>query len=655
MSFFVRQKNHAQRRIALISLMLVLLTALMVTVFSAIYYDRFTTDTCTEDARRFRETLTDSLGYLDFDKFGENEDDVGLYDALKDYLRRLCASSGIEYIYLFTAAPDDDQIHYIMCVSSDPDKDAVIEKERGRNVSVAIGDRTYIDKALNGELGGPERLNNEFGRELTYFFPMYDENGQMDYIVGIDYNVSQVKSQATGYMLTMVITVTLVLLAVMTVLLLVLRRKLFIPVKRISEQMNSFDPEEKHEKLRLNSYFEIEEINESFNKMSQDITGYILNIRSMADERAKSAAELDIARRIQLGMVPPSLSRSGSGFEVYASALPAREVGGDLYDFFEADGRVCALIADVSGKGIAAALFMAMAKNIIKGRLQLTLDPAAALNLANSELCAENPEGMFVTVFAAVLDTMTGELIYANAGHTRPLLCDSRGSRLLEPQTGIALGLFEDSDIVNESVILENGACVTIYTDGITEAVSAGHELFGEERLVEAAVSGTAEETVLSVTDAVDRFSSGSTQADDITVLGVRFVSGDRMEREELPPEMKSLDRMRSMLLELAEGFENKLHIALACEEIFVNIIEYSGTDSIGVLMSLSGGCLRVRFEDGGEPFDPLSEMPAEKDFDDCDMGGMGIRLVTKIADSVRYSRVGDRNIIVMSFSSGGK
>ena len=154
----------------------------------------------------------------------------------------------------------------------------------------------------------------------------------------------------------------------------------------------------------------------------------------------------------------------------------------------------------------------------------------------------------------------------------------------------------------------------------------------------------------LSVTEAVRSFSEGCEQSDDITLTALRFITDDKIVLEVLPPEMPSLGRMREMLLELVSDSESKRRIALACEEIFVNILEYSGTESIGVLMSRSPDSLAVRFEDGGKPFDPLAEMPSEKDFDEYDQGGMGIRMVTQIARTVRYSRIGEKNIINMTF-----
>ena len=179
--------------------------------------------------------------------------------------------------------------------------------------------------------------------------------------------------------------------------------------------------------------------------------------------------------------------------------------------------------------------------------------------------------------------------------------------------------------------------------------------LFGEERLLEAYAGNTAAEAVESVKRAVADFTLGNEQSDDMTMLALRFDAADRIVSERLAAEMPSLARMRSLLLDAAADFENKRHIALACEEIFVNIVDYSGTDTIGVIIGSGRGRLTVRFEDSGKPFDPLTEMPEEKEFDEYDTGGMGIRMMTKIADKLRYSRIGGRNILVMSFTSEKK
>ncbi len=654
------RKNHALRRIAAIALLLILATALTLTVVTGVYYSNFTKDSYTASARNFSVALNDTLKNTDLSEYiakdsVEEDDNVLYYNAVREYLRGLCDLAGAKYTYLFNTVNEND-MRFIMTIASDDEEDKKVKQERRLGVVVTIpeNDRSNIKRASEGEFIGPQPVNNQYGNVLIYYFPIYYDD-EIVCVAGIDYDVSAVSRTAVRNVVGIVLVVTVVLIAVLGVLLLVLRKKVFEPIKSISVQMNSFDPEGEQERLSIRSYHEINEISSSFNKLTDDIIGYISNLKVMTEERAHTAAELGIARSIQTGMVPRESRLSGEGYEVYACAKPAKEVGGDFYSIFEMNGEVFLVIADVSGKGVAAALFMSMAMNMIKGKLRSGLSPADALNSANDELCAENPEGMFVTVFAAVLDPHTGQLIFANAGHTRPLISGSEGKRFLEPAPGIALGLFEDADIINEKMDLSEGQCLTAYTDGITEAVSGGREFFGEQRLLEAAQSGSAEDTAEAIVGAVSRFSKGCEQSDDITLLTLRFNFEGELYRETLPCQMSSLGIMRDKLLELAADSPKKRKIALACEEIIVNIIEYSGSESIGVTLARKGQTLAVCLEDSGKAFDPLSEQPGEKDFEDYDTGGMGIRMVMQIAESVRYIRVSGKNVITMLFGLNDK
>ncbi len=653
----IKLRNYALRRIAVTAILLIIATAAVLTLITWIYFSRFTSETCTADAQYFAKTVADTFEHINIVKYSstdslDNEKDKAIYQAVREYLKGLCDLTGAKYTYLFNVE-DERDMRYIMTAASDDAEDDVVQVERGLGVRVRIPDYD-LDNILNaagGSFTGPCPVNNRYGNVLIYYFPLITD-GETACVVGIDFDVSAVRRKAFGYTARIVIVITAVLTAVLGVLLIVLSRKVFSPIKKISVKMNSFDPEHEQEKLDIHSYHEIKEINNSFNKLSDDIRGYIGNLRAMTEERAKTAAELNIARSIQIGMVPKQSSISGFGYEVFAGAEPAREVGGDFYDLFEMNGQVFFVIADVSGKGIAAALFMAMVMNMIRGKLRMGLSPAEALNAANDELCAENPEGMFVTVFAAAFDPLTGELVFANAGHTRPLLTGGGKNRFLDPDTGIALGLFEDAGMIDETVMLGSGECVTVYTDGITEAVSADKQLFGEQRLLELAVGVTAEETARSVINAVRSFSEGCVQSDDITVLTLRYDIEGESSTDELPCEMSSLGEMRGRLLGLAEGMPNKRRIALACEEMFVNIVRYSGSEKIGTVIRRSRDRLAVRFEDSGAAFDPLANIPDEKAFDDYDSGGMGIRMVMQIAEKVRYSRKNDKNILTMIFAA---
>ncbi len=246
----------------------------------------------------------------------------------------------------------------------------------------------------------------------------------------------------------------------------------------------------------------------------------------------KTEAELNVASNIQRDMLPnifPAFPDRNE-FDVYATMDPAKEVGGDFYDFFMIDQTHLAIvIADVSGKGVPAALFMVIAKTIIRNQAQSSLSPAEIFTRANEQLCENNGEGLFVTAYLGILDLRTGVLTYANAGHNPPLI-QQEGGRFewLRLRPGFVLAGMEGMRYKEFQVTLKPGDCLFLYTDGVTEATNAALELYGEKRLEAAlnadAAKGLVPDQLLPYAKSqVDLFVSGAPQADDITMLGLRF------------------------------------------------------------------------------------------------------------------------------------
>jgi sigma-B regulation protein RsbU (phosphoserine phosphatase) len=250
---------------------------------------------------------------------------------------------------------------------------------------------------------------------------------------------------------------------------------------------------------------------------------------------ARLREELDTARRLQMGMVPQSFPVPSAQLpiDLYASMEPAREVGGDLYDFFVTDdGMLCFLIGDVSGKGMPAALFMARAKSLIRIATELmrprhgaSAKPSEIIGLVNRELCQDNGNMMFVTLFFAMLAPATGELSFCNAGHNAPYRLDGNSLTAIDGAKGIILGVKPDAVYDTGQLSLATGEMVYLFTDGITEASNAIDELFGEARL-EAVLRGGAgrpsAEIVSSVAEAVKSFVGTALPSDDITMIAVR-------------------------------------------------------------------------------------------------------------------------------------
>jgi phosphoserine phosphatase RsbU/P len=250
---------------------------------------------------------------------------------------------------------------------------------------------------------------------------------------------------------------------------------------------------------------------------------------------ARLEQELEAARRLQMTMVPQSFPEPTAAFplELHASMEPAREVGGDLYDFFPTeDGMLCFLIGDVSGKGMPAALFMARAKSLIRITTELmrsrhgsSAGPAEIIARVNRELCQDNNDLMFVTLFFAMIAPGSGELEFCNAGHNPPYRLNGKTVEAIEGPKGIILGVRPDALYATGRLSLAPGDCVYLFTDGVTEAANAQDDLFSEQRLeavLRAGAGFSTADIVKSVAEAIRDFVGTALPSDDITMLAVR-------------------------------------------------------------------------------------------------------------------------------------
>jgi sigma-B regulation protein RsbU (phosphoserine phosphatase) len=267
----------------------------------------------------------------------------------------------------------------------------------------------------------------------------------------------------------------------------------------------------------------------AFHYMRDSLREHIRQLRLTTAAKERLESELKVARRIQMSMLPPEHAGSPeAGYEVAAHVEPARAVGGDLYVHFVRRGRAYFMLGDVSGKGMAAALFMARTKTLFDALAPLTTEPAALLGRLNRRLCSENPHGMFVTCVFGVLDTATGDLRFASAGHDVPVRLNGNAPPApLQAEGGPVLGLLETATYPSNHFKLAPGEYLVSFTDGVTEATDVADAFFGSERLLQLLGNANPQDATAltrSVFAAVRDFAHGAIQADDITVLSVRFI-----------------------------------------------------------------------------------------------------------------------------------
>ena len=414
--------------------------------------------------------------------------------------------------------------------------------------------------------------------------------------------------------------------------------------------------------------FEFASLETGINTTVDTLKGWIAEAESRMD------AELQTARAIQESALPrifppfPDILR----FDIYASMEAAKQVGGDFYDFFligdDCDsngGKLGFVIADVSGKGVPAALFMMKAKALIRDYVGSGMELGEAVTEANRQLVEGNDAGMFVTAWIGVLDYATYHVDYVNAGHNPPLLWNrGEGWQWMRQKSGPVLGLFE-MPYRSHSVDCTPGDTFLLYTDGVTEAFDVNEALYGEKRLLAVAEEGYRmhpRELLEAVRADVAAHAAGAEQSDDITILALEVgVPPEITATLEVPADVEQLGKVNDFLhSELnrrlcPQRVQNQLDIAV--EELFVNVCHYAYRDApagtegkvlVQRTFNADPPSIVVDIIDEGAPFDPLAKPDAvtPDNIEDVPIGGLGILMAKKCTDDMRYERVDGTNVV---------
>lgn len=415
---------------------------------------------------------------------------------------------------------------------------------------------------------------------------------------------------------------------------------------------------------------EIGDLASAFEVMQSELELSIASLVESTAAKERMQSELNIGREIQMSMLPlmfPAFPDHDE-FTVFAKLLPAREVGGDWYDFFFIDEDLfCFCIGDVSGKGVPSALFMAVAKTLIKSRAAEDKSTASIITHLNDELSVENKSFMFATIFIGILNVRTGDLLYTNAAHNPPYVKGLDGSvRRLDGRHGLVVGPLRDSTYEEAKFVLAEGDIFLLYTDGVTEAMDPAQNLFSDKRLATLFASTdykSMEEVVESTLSAVKQFEAGSDQADDITVLAIQF-SGAGQQTADATLDLtiqNQISEINSVNLRF-DTFAEEQHIPpsivgrmhMVFEELLSNIIMhgYSGENDHDIVIKVQASPqrLKVTIVDDGVPFNPLdSDTPdITLSLEEREIGGLGVHLVRTMMDNVSYERDGENNVVIV-------
>lgn len=406
-------------------------------------------------------------------------------------------------------------------------------------------------------------------------------------------------------------------------------------------------------------------------RRNKKLYGALLNLAykkttSLVAEQARLHSELEIAARIQTGLLRHDFTEIESKLTIEIAAFmePAKEVGGDFYDVFLISGkRACVVMADVSGKGVPAAMFMAMAKTHIKNYGMLDMPLHELMYRVNNHLCEDNPEEMFVTAFVGILDMEQEVMTFINAGHNRPYFAQKNGVfTQLACSSDLVLGLWEEQKYREQTVEFKKGTRFFLYTDGVTEAENESEEMFGDDRLCETLNrhrgDGDAKQFSDGVYKDLERFVGNASQTDDITMLYLTAPDRKMLERT-VPARLDYMDDMIEALDEYlkAENCPQKIltELEISLEEIFTNIASYAyekedGELSLCCRLEQGGGEFTMQFKDWGNPFNPVEKRDPDftVPFDERPIGGLGIYMVKNFADEVGYEYRDGCNILTV-------
>lgn len=387
-------------------------------------------------------------------------------------------------------------------------------------------------------------------------------------------------------------------------------------------------------------------------------------------QKDRMQKELDVGRDIQMSMLPLDFPAfpDHDEFSIHATMQAAREVGGDFYDFNLLDkDHLYMCVGDVSGKGVPAALFMAITKTLIKSRASNDLSTASILTHVNEEIEANNDACMFVTVFLGILNIRTGEMVYTSAGHNPPYIKRHDGTlQRLDQMHGPVIGAVEGIAYREDRVTLQKNDCLLLYTDGVTEAADPDYNLYEEKRLAALLKSerfDTPEKLVEQIVVAVNDFENGAEQADDITILALFFrnqppVSDAVVHHIRIHNQLSEIDRVNSEFEAFTrqQGIEQSAtrQLKLVFDELLNNTISYGYQNDekheIDVRVEVLERRLLVTIVDDGIPFNPFTKEAPDisLDIDEREIGGLGIHLCKQIMDEASYKRGIDKNQVTL-------
>ena len=457
------------------------------------------------------------------------------YSWILDRLDQIKMAHHVDYLFIVMTEPPYDTQFFAMS-AADPGAVRGTNYEEVYPLGVTVEVNESQQRAMANAV---KELNHlaDAGNYVDYYSYLDNVNGK-DIIIGMTYDLSNIENEIRNVTVNNTLASVTGQLILSLICLFMVYRLIISPLKSVQENIRDYRETKDSETVianlkEINSKNEIGDLKNDVIELAEEIDDYVDKIESISAEKHRIESELDMAKRIQLSMMPsvfpPYPDRNE--FEIYASVEPAREVGGDFYDFFLIDkDHLCMVMADVSGKGVPAALFMMGSKIVIKNSAMLMNSPAKILTRANESICENNEQDMFLTVWLGILELSTGKLVAANAGHEYPALMRAGEKfEIIKSKHGFVIGGFEDAIYMDYELQLEPGDKLFLYTDGLPEATNGDNEMLGIDGMLDALNENCEShpEVILNgVKNAVDGFVKEAEQFDDLTMMCIEYKGG---------------------------------------------------------------------------------------------------------------------------------
>lgn len=417
---------------------------------------------------------------------------------------------------------------------------------------------------------------------------------------------------------------------------------------------------------KIKSKDEMLRLRNSFETMQTSLVRQIEETKIMNEEKGRLEGELHTARHIQMSMLPKTFPPfpERDDLDIYGLLAPAKEVGGDLYDFYIRDEKLFFCIGDVSGKGVPASLVMAVTRSLFRSTSSHENRPSRIINIINDAIARDNESNMFVTFFLGILDLPTGRLRYCNAGHNAPISIKQDKVGFLQVIPNIPIGVLTDFQFEEQETWLPHGAAIFLFTDGLNEAENNNHEQFGDGRILaveQDAYNLSAQEQIDKMTQTVKMHVNGAEQNDDMTMLSIKYVyQHDEQAKSRhliLKNQVEELNKLPEFVDTVCEeaGIDMVLiaSLNLALEEAATNVVLYAygkNEGEVDIEAVYTEKYLKFILTDTGVAFDPTQkeEVDTTLSVEERQIGGLGIHLVRQIMDSVNYERINGKNVLTL-------